>query len=462
MKLVKTLISVAALLIAGCGSHDLDDKETLDEIIAEAIDEDKLQKRGKKGEELYYAPNKQTPYTGWSKSMYDNGQIAGLVQLKDGKEDGLTTLWYESGQKKYEQNLKGGELDGLQSGWYKNGQKHLELMAKDGKYHGPSTKWYENGQKEGEATFKDGNLDGLATGWHENGQKKIEGNWKDGKKIGIWYEWFNNGQKKSEDDYKDGEGVFGTAFTIRDLALDMLWVNSGTFEMGSPSSEKGRDDEETLHNVTLTDGFYLGKHEVTQAEWASLMLNNPSDFKGANRPVENVSWNDVTSFCEKLTELERKAGRLPAGMAYQLPTEAQWEYACRAGTKTAFSFGDAFGELHRHGNYADVNTDFEYSDKAHNDVSENTSPVGSYKANPWGFHDMHGNVYEWCADWYGDYPTGAVSDPVGPAGGSSRVLRGGSWGSPANDARSATRLRNGPANSSDALGFRLSLRPASQ
>jgi formylglycine-generating enzyme required for sulfatase activity len=165
--------------------------------------------------------------------------------------------------------LKGGELDGLQSGWYKNGQKHLELMAKDGKYHGPSTKWYENGQKEGEATFKDGNLDGLATGWHENGQKKIEGNWKDGKKIGIWYEWFNNGQKKSEDDYKDGEGVFGTAFTIRDLALDMLWVNSGTFEMGSPSSEKGRDDEETLHNVTLTDGFYLGKHEVTQAEWAA-------------------------------------------------------------------------------------------------------------------------------------------------------------------------------------------------
>jgi formylglycine-generating enzyme required for sulfatase activity len=254
----------------------------------------------------------------------------------------------------------------------------------------------------------------------------------------------------------------GTAFTIRDLGLDLLWVKPGTFEMGSPLSEKDRYDVETPHAVTLTDGFYLGKHEVTQSQWEKVMGSNPSEYKGADRPVETVSWTDVTSFCAKLTASERAAGSLPAGMTYQLPTEAQWEYACRAGTKTAFSFGEASGELHRHANYADVNTDFDWSDKAHDDGYENTSPVGSYKANGWGFHDMHGNVWEWCADWYGDYPTGAARDPVGPAVGSYRVLRGGSWGSTANSARSAYRLRNGPALSNIYLGFRLSLRPASK
>jgi formylglycine-generating enzyme required for sulfatase activity len=241
----------------------------------------------------------------------------------------------------------------------------------------------------------------------------------------------------------------GTAFTIRDLALEMLWVKPGTFIRGS-------------QQVTLTEGFHLGKHEVTQSQWEKVMGSNPSHFKGANRPVETVTWTDVTSFCEKLTELEREAGRLPAGMAYQLPTEAQWDYACRAGTKTAFSFGEASGELHRHANYADVNTDFYWSDKAHDDGYENTSPVGSYKANGWGFHDIHGNVYEWCADWYGDYLTGAARDPVGPAVGSSRVGRGGSWDSTAFNARSASRYRYVPADSDFILGFRLSLRPSSK
>ena len=132
------------------------------------------------------------------------------------------------------------------------------------------------------------------------------------------------------------------------------------------------------------------------------------------------------------------------------------------GTKTAFSFGEAAGELHRHANYADVNTDFDWSDKAHDDGYENTSPVGGYKANGWGFYDMHGNVNEWCADWYGDYPTGAARDPVGPADGSYRVGRGGSWFFSANDARSAARSGVGPAFSDGILGFRLSLRPASK
>jgi formylglycine-generating enzyme required for sulfatase activity len=252
--------------------------------------------------------------------------------------------------------------------------------------------------------------------------------------------------------------VEGKPFTISDLSMEMLWVKPGTFEMGSLLSEK----VEIRHSVTLADGFWLGKHEVTQTQWQKVMRSNPSLLKGGDRPVETVSWTDVTSFCDKLTTLERTAGRLPAGMAYQLPTEAQWEYSCRAGTKTAFSFGEASGELHRYANYADLNTDFDWSDNAHDDGFENTSPVGSYKANAWGFLDMHGNVWEWCADWYGDYPRGTVRDPVGPTDGSYRVLRGSSWDFSAFNARSANRSGLVPTFRSNNLGFRLSLRPASK
>ena len=245
---------------------------------------------------------------------------------------------------------------------------------------------------------------------------------------------------------KTDSSAEGKPFTIPDLSMEMLWVKPGTFEMGSPSSEKDHQDNETRHTVTLTQGFYLGKHEVTQTQWEKVMGSNPSDFKGGDRPVETVSWTEVTSFCAKLTASERAGGRLPAGMAYQLPTEAQWEYACRAGTKTAFSFGDGLT-----------------SDQANiSGGPGETVDVGKYPGNSWGFHDMHGNVFEWCADWYGAYPTGAGSDPVGLAVGSSRVCRGGSWRDSADSARSAYRVRCEPAFGGDSLGFRLSLRPASK
>ena len=243
----------------------------------------------------------------------------------------------------------------------------------------------------------------------------------------------------------------GKPFTIADLSMDMLWVKPGTFEMGSPLGEAKRRYSETPHTVTLSRGFYLGKHEVTQSQWEKVMGSNPSWYKGGNRPVEKVSWTDVTSFCNKLTASERTAGRLPAGMAYQLPTEAQWEYACRAGTKTTFSFGD---EL--------TAKDANYAYDGFGTGLQRTSDVGEYPANGWGFHDMHGNVWEWCADWYGDYPAGAARDPVGPAVGSDRVRRGGSWYVSADFARSAFRGRAGPASFFIRLGFRLSLRPASQ
>ena len=226
----------------------------------------------------------------------------------------------------------------------------------------------------------------------------------------------------------------------------MLWCKPGTFQMGSPKGEKGRHSDETQHEVKLSQGFYLGKHEVTQEQWEKLMASNPSHFKGATLPVEQVTWKDVTEFCKKLTQMEKAAGRLPEGWVYTLPTEAQWEYACRAGTTTAYSFGD------------------EITPKQANfdgNVGKTTDGL-QYPANVWGFHDMHGNVWEWCSDWYGDYPDGSASDPVGPSDGTRRVLRGGSWYDYGRSLRSANRHGDSPDYRYYYLGFRLSLQTATE
>ena len=231
----------------------------------------------------------------------------------------------------------------------------------------------------------------------------------------------------------------GENFTVPDLNLTMIWVEPGTFMMGSPVSEAGRIQNEIQHQVTLTKGFYLGKYEVTQAQWSRVMGNTPSFFKGADKPVEQVSWNDAVEFCKKLTEMEKEAGRIPQGMSYKLPTEAQWEYACRAGTSTMYWWGDSISSSNA--NYG-------------NSVRE-TSPVGKYPANPWGFYDMHGNVWEWSADWYDDYPSGSVTNPIGPASGSYRVHRGGSWHNGGANLRSAERTIITPSDRSNNLGFRV-------
>jgi formylglycine-generating enzyme len=238
--------------------------------------------------------------------------------------------------------------------------------------------------------------------------------------------------------------VEGESFSIPKLNFDMLWCNPGTFIMGSPAGEKDREEAETQHRVNLTKGFYLGKYEVTQVQWEKVMGSNPSYRKGAALPVENVSWDDAMEFCEKLTEVEKEADRLPKGWTYTLPTEAQWEYACRAGTTTAYSFGDTI---------TPKQANFVYN------VGK-TTQVGTYPANAWSFHDMHGNVWEWCSDRYGAYPSGAVSDPLGPSDGSYRVVRGGSWSLNGRNMRSANRNGNSPVNRDTYLGFRLSLQTA--
>jgi formylglycine-generating enzyme required for sulfatase activity len=241
---------------------------------------------------------------------------------------------------------------------------------------------------------------------------------------------------------------------------------------------------ETQHQVKLTKSFYLGVNEVTVGQFRKFVevenyktdaerdgkggwgydaetgefsqdskysWRNPGFEQDDKHPVVNVSWNDAVAFCEWLSRVE--------GRDYRLPTEAEWEYGCRAGSSREFTFGDDAEQLVGFGNVADASlkTKYEVTTVRSNDGSIFTSRVGSYRSNEFGLHDMHGNVWEWCSDWYGDYPSSAVVDPVGPATGSDRVYRGGSWSNLAANCRSAFRFRYSPGYRNGDLGFRLAL-----
>jgi sulfatase modifying factor 1 len=249
----------------------------------------------------------------------------------------------------------------------------------------------------------------------------------------------------------------------------LAWIPPGSFVMGSPASEAERQDggsDETQHTVTLTKGFYMGKYTVTQGEYLALMGSNPSYFTGdLNRPVEQVSWIDSTNYCAHLTAHEQAAGRLPSGWVYRLPKESEWEYACRAGTTTAFSFGSAI-----HGGMANFDDHYEYDASIGDTYVSNpavpylprTTAVGSYKPNAWGLYDMPANVGEWCLDWWGSYPTGSVTDPQGPSSGTYRVYRGCGWGGHGRYCRSADRYNIGhrdPPGRWNVMGFRVVLAP---
>ncbi len=239
----------------------------------------------------------------------------------------------------------------------------------------------------------------------------------------------------------------GESFTNA-LGMEFVWIKPGTFTMGSPFSESGRDDDKRQHRVTLTKGFHMQTTEVTQGQWQAVMGSNPSHFSscGSDCPVEQVSWNDVQEYIRKLNQ--------KTGQTYRLPTEAEWEYACRAGTDTPFSTGNCLStsEANYDGDYP-----YEGCPKGH----DRKSPVkvGSFASNAWGLYDMHGNAWEWCSDWKGDYPSGHVTDPTGPSSGGYRVDRGGGWGSVARDCRSANRYYGRPGLRGFNLGFRLVLSP---
>lgn len=184
------------------------------------------------------------------------------------------------------------------------------------------------------------------------------------------------------------------------------WIAAGTFLMGSPDTEQERSNDETLHQVTLTQGYWLADTACTQALWQVVMGNNPADFTDSlQNPVEQVSWKDVQGFIHQLNKHLQ-------GITARLPTEAEWEYACRAGTSTPFSFGATITP--EQANYDE-------------DIWETTVKVKSLPSNPWGLYEMHGNVWEWCQDWYGEYPSSSILNPRGPKSGDGRVLRGGAW-----------------------------------
>ncbi len=231
---------------------------------------------------------------------------------------------------------------------------------------------------------------------------------------------------------------------IEKLGLELVWIKPGTFVMGSPAHEADRNKAEGPQTeVTLTQGFWLGKTPVTQAQYEAVTGTNPSHFKaeGKDAPVEEVSWVDAMDYCTKLTGQERTAGRLPEGYAYTLPTEAQWEYVRRAGKTEAYAGNPDTMAWHQ-GN----------SDGT-------THPVATKEANAWGFYDLSGNVLQWCFDWFGDYPGGAVTDPTGPDYGHFRMARGGSWRMGPELCRSAARAGGSAGRRDYTIGFRLALSP---
>ncbi len=234
----------------------------------------------------------------------------------------------------------------------------------------------------------------------------------------------------------------GRNFTLSAAGLEMVWIAPGVFLLGSPDDESNRGtDEGPQTRVTITRGYWIAKTEVTQAQWRAVMNTQPSRFKGANLPVEQVSWNEVMEFGRRVTERERIAGRLPLGYAYTLPTEAEWEYAAKGGMPGAFNL--------------DVN-ELAWHDQ---NSGGSTHQVGMKTPNARGLHDMLGNVWEWCADWYAPYPGGSVIDYAGPQNGQAKVSRGGSWWAGPRGARPANRYRDMPQNGNDDLGFRLALTP---
>jgi len=245
------------------------------------------------------------------------------------------------------------------------------------------------------------------------------------------------------------------------IQSDMLRINGGTFLMGSSDSEPRRNTNEARHEVTVSP-FYIGKYEVTQKEYEEVMGagKNPSNFKGPDLPVEMVSWYDAIDYCNKRSQLESLTPAYTvsgtnvswnrSANGYRLPTEAEWEYACRAGTTTPFSTGNNITTAQA--NYDGNNP---YNDNAKGTSRQKTSYVGSFQPSPWGLYDMHGNVSEWCWDWYGAVNTARQTDPIGPSSGTNRVIRGGSWINGGRDIRSASRNYGTPSYRSSNLGFRI-------
>ena len=251
---------------------------------------------------------------------------------------------------------------------------------------------------------------------------------------------------------------------MNSFGIEFVFIPAGEFMMGSRetpeqvvNTEGGKVEwylrEHPIHKVKISKGFYMGITEITQGQYKAVKNENPSDYIGDNLPVENVTWKDAVRFCEKLSKLEKRT--------YRLPTEAEWEYACRAETDTRFTYGDDYDAVHNFMNYCDKSNTGGYwwQDKEHDDGFDRTSPVKTFKPNAFGLYDMHGNVWEYCSDWYHHnyYVNSPQIDPKGALSGKYRVLRGGSWHDGPAYCRAAFRNRNEPDYTCDDNGFRIVL-----
>ena len=246
---------------------------------------------------------------------------------------------------------------------------------------------------------------------------------------------------------KNGEIKNVPSEIANSIGMKMVLVHAGSFTMGSTIRVirvPGLDHDDPKHEVTISKSYYLGVFEVTQDEYEKVMGENLSKFRGKMNPVDNVNWADAVTFCRKLSDLPEEK---TAGREYRLPTEAEWEYACRAGSTTEYCFGDAADELEEYAWYS-------------KDQLGRTHAVGLKKPNRWGLYDMHGNLCEWCQDFYEPYTPGAETDPQGPGRGSNRVVRNGCWRERDANCRSAYRSPGGPGVRTDIVGFRVALSPS--
>jgi len=465
---------------------------------------------------LLYAPNKEKPFSGSVFALYDNGQKKLNGRYRKGLMNGLWKYYYENGQIRYQGSFVNGDgsypdnysdslklkyppfggRKGRWTGWYENGQKKEEGTYKDGFRHGNWTYYTEVGdgkysvtytagtynmavftdildtdytgspitkkpEQDGQffvlrdkygfskypesfGTYKDGKQVELVTSWYENGQKKEEVTYKDGKEEGLSTDWYENEQKKEEVTYKDGkeEGLstdwYEDGRKIVLIIPEFVAVKGGTFQMGSNSDES---DEQPVHSITVSY-FSMSKTEVTfeqYDEFCTLTGRDKPDDEGwgrGDRPVMNVSWHDVTAFCEWMTRT--------TGKTYRLPTEAEWEYAARGGSKSKGYKYSGSNDLDAVGWYG-------------GNSSRKTHPVAQKQPNELGLYDMSGNVWEWCADWYGDYSSSPQTDPQGSNSGKFRVLRGGGWHYSVSNCRVAYRFKHYPDLKYNNLGFRLVL-----
>ncbi len=257
---------------------------------------------------------------------------------------------------------------------------------------------------------------------------------------GFPYEWASDWGEDSHGNWLE--------FSANGITQVMRWIPPGTFLMGSPEGELDRREYETQHQVTLSKGFWLANTACSQALWEEIMGSNPSYFKGGDLPVEQINTSDVEDFLNQINK--RKLG-----FNLYLPTEAQWEYACRAGTETPFWFGENITpeQANYHGLYP-------YADGEKGLFRNITLPLKTFQPNSWGLYQMHGNIWEWCADRFGDYPTEPVTDPTGPETGEYRITRGGGYFEDARFLRSAFRDVDDPQECNNYCGFRFALSPA--